>query len=118
MSHIGLGHDHETRCISIQPVNDSRPSFGAPGQGGPPRYQGVDQGVIPVARSGMHHQPSRLVDNRELLIFEDDGERYGAGLEGARRLMLENANGDLLTTGEESGSAGRLAIYRYQFISY
>jgi hypothetical protein len=99
-------------------MDDPRPSFGPACQGGAARHQCVHQCVVPVAGSRVNHQTGWLVYDREVLVLEDDGERYGTGLEGARRLMLENANGDLLATGKESGRAGGFAVYRNQLISY
>ena len=69
---IGLGHQHEPRGVPVQPVNDAGPPLGASGQRRAPRDQRVDQGVVPVAGSRMHHQPGRLVDHGQVLVFEDD----------------------------------------------
>ena len=118
VSDIGLGYDHEARCVPVQPMDDAGATFRPTGQGGTPCDQGIHQGVVPVPWCRVNHQARGFVDDGQMLILEDEGKRYSAGLERARRLMLENANGDLLTTGEESGGAGGLAVYRYQLISY
>ena len=33
VSKVGLGHDHQSRGVPVQPVHDSRPSLGTTGQG-------------------------------------------------------------------------------------
>jgi hypothetical protein len=118
VSHIGLGHEHETRCVTVQPVNDAGPSFGTPGQRGAPRDEGIDQGIVPVSGSGVHHQTGRFIDDSEVLVLKHNGERNGTRVEGTRRLMLRETHGDLLTAGEDSGRATWLPINADQLISY
>jgi hypothetical protein len=66
----------------------------------------------------MHDQSRRFVDDREMLVLEDDGEGNGARPYGARRLMLGETNGDFFTTGERPGSPSRLTIDADQFVGY
>ena len=51
------------------------PALGSAGQGRAASHQRVDQRIVPVAGRGMHHQPGRLVDDGEVLVFVHDGER-------------------------------------------
>ena len=37
--------------------------------------QGVDQRSVAVAGGGMDHQPGRLVDHQQMLVFIDDRQR-------------------------------------------
>ena len=70
-------------------------------------HQRVHQRVVPVARRGMHHQAGRLVDDGEVLVLEDDGERDGGGLEGAGRLVVGNPDGRRARRGRGAGRRGR-----------
>ena len=56
---IRLGDEHESRGVTVQPVNDAGPALGPAGQRGAARDQGIDQSVVPVARSRVHHQTRR-----------------------------------------------------------
>jgi hypothetical protein len=115
---ISLRDQHQAGGVSIKSVNDAGPTFRAARQRGAPCDERVDQGVIPVSRRRVHDQSRRFVDDREMLVLEDDGERNGAGLDGARLLMLGKTNGDLFTTGEGPGSPSRLIINADQFVRY
>jgi hypothetical protein len=115
---ISLGHDHEARGITVQAMDDAGPSLGTARQGSTPRHQCVDQRVIPMPRRRVNDQARRLVNDGEVLVLVDHGERDGAGLEGARGLMLVKPDGDLLTARKESGSASRLAFHGDELICY
>ncbi len=39
------------------------------------REERVDQGVLRIARAGMHHHSGRLVDHEQIIVFEQDRER-------------------------------------------
>jgi hypothetical protein len=95
---IGLGHDHEARRVAIQPMHDPRAAFGAASESGAAGDQGIDQRIVPMTRRGVHHQPGRLIDNGEMLVFEDDVEWNRAGLKGARGLNQGEADGDRLAS--------------------
>ena len=82
------------------------PALGAARERRPARHQRVHEGVVPVPRRGMHHQPGRLVDDGQVLVFVDDGERDGGGLEGPGRLVLGESDGHPLAAGEERGRRG------------
>jgi hypothetical protein len=71
-----------------------------------------------VSRRRVHDQSRRFVDDREMLVLENDGERNGAGLDAARRLMLGEIYGDLFTTRERPGSPSQLTIDADQFVGY
>jgi hypothetical protein len=115
---IGFGHDHKAGRVAVEPVNDAGPAFSTPGQSSAPSYQRVDQSVVPVSRSGVNHQPRGLVNDREMLILEDDGQRNGARCERAGWLVERNADGDLLTAGQRARSACRLTIDADQFVGH
>jgi hypothetical protein len=116
MYQISLGDQHQAGGVSVESVDNPGSPFRTAGERGAPRDERVDEGVVPVSWRRVHHQSRRLVDDREMLVLEDDGERNGAGLDGARRLMLGKANGDLFTTGEGPGSPRRLTIDADQFV--
>ena len=40
------------------------------------REQGVDQGVLLVARAGMHDQPGRLIQHEQIVVLEQNLERH------------------------------------------
>jgi hypothetical protein len=102
MGQIGLGHDHETRGIAIEPMNDAGPSFRSTGQGSAASHQRVDQRVVPVARSRVNHQSSGLIDDGKVLVLVDQDEGNGTGLKGSGRLVLGELNQDLLASSEQS----------------
>src|SRR5512145_633354 len=58
--------------------------------------QGVDQRSGPVSRSRMHDDPRRLVEDQQVIIFEEHFERNRLALE-LKRLRLRNIHGDLVT---------------------
>jgi hypothetical protein len=58
----------------------------------------------------VNHEAGGFVDDREVLVLEDQAEWYGARLKRARRFIFKNADGDRLTPGEEPGGADRFAI--------
>jgi len=107
---VGLGDDHETRRVPIEAMDDSRPSFGASSQGGAPGDQSVDQGVIPMAGRRVNYQPRGLVDDGQVLVFENEREGNGGGLERSGGFVVRNLNGYDFTPGKETGSAGDLSI--------
>ena len=115
---ISFGNQHQAGGIAIESVDDAGSPFRAARERSAPRDQRVDQGVIPVSRRRVHDQSRRFVDNREMLVLEDDGERNGARLYCARRLMLGETNGDFFTSGERPGSPSRLTIDADQFVRY
>jgi hypothetical protein len=42
--------------------------------------QGIDQGVLLMASAGMNDKPSRLIDNNEIIVLEQDLDRNGLWL--------------------------------------
>ncbi len=92
------------------------PALGAAGQRRAAGDQRVDQGVVPVARRGVDHQPGGLVDDGEVLVLVDDGERDGGGAERAGRLVLGEPDGDQLAAGEDPGGAGGLAVDGHRLV--
>ena len=45
--------------------------------------QGIEQGPVRVAGRGVHHQPGRLVDDQQVVIFVDQLQPYRLGCMGA-----------------------------------
>ena len=113
---IGLRHHHQPRGIPVQPVDDAGPALCPSGQCRAPGDQCIDQGVVPVSRRGMYHQAGGLVDDCEVLVFEDDGQWNCARPQGARRFIARKANNDGVAAGEKSGDPGGLALNTYEFI--
>jgi hypothetical protein len=113
---IGLRHEHEPRCVSIQPMNDTRPAFGAAGQRSAACYQGVDQSVVPMPRRWVNDQARRFVDHSEMLVFEDNRERNGARLKSARWLVIRQADRHLLTPRKESRSSSWFSLDADAFV--
>jgi hypothetical protein len=58
----------------------------------------------------MNHEARGLVDDGEVLILEDEGERHGARLERARWFIFWHADSDRLPAREEPGGTGRFSI--------
>ncbi len=94
----GLGHHHQTGGVLVQAVDDAGT-----------RYvddirhmvqQCVEQGAIGVARSRVDHQPGRLVDHQDVVIFIDDIQLdvlgqplalgFLLGLEGQQRAAIDD----------------------------
>ena len=107
---IGLGDDHETGRVPVEPMDDSRTSFGPSGQGGAPSDQRVDEGVVPMAGRGMNYQTGRLVDDGKVLVFEDEREGDGGRWERSGRFVVRDLNRYDLTPGKESGSASEFSV--------
>ena len=82
-------------------MDDAWSALGASRQGRSPRDQRVDQRVVPVTRSRVHHQAGGFVDHCQMLVLEDDAEGNGPGLKSPRRFGLRQANGNGLTPGEQ-----------------
>jgi hypothetical protein len=91
-------------------MDDSRPSFGASGQGGAPSDQRVDEGVVPMAGRRMNYQTGRLVDDGKLLVLENEREGNGGRLERPGWLVIGDLNCYDLTPGEESGGASDFSV--------
>jgi hypothetical protein len=59
----------------------------------------------------MDHETGRFVDNREMLVLEEDSERNRIGAEGARRLVLGETDGNSFTADESPRGPGRLVVH-------
>ena len=79
MGRVGLGRDHQSAGLLVEPVHDagtahtadSRKRFTAMGE------QGVDQGAVGIARGRVHHKTRGLVDHDQRLVFVDHDKRNG-----------------------------------------
>ena len=69
------GHD-QAAGILVQAMDDARATFASDAREGHSTMgdEGVDQCAIRIAGSGVHHHAGRLVDDDEILVFEDDRE--------------------------------------------
>ncbi len=95
---VGLGDDHQAGGVLVEPVHDARPLHAADaGQAvAAMGDQRVDQRARPVAGGRMHDEAARLVDDDEVVVLVDDGERDGLAF-GLRRLRPRGtADGDRL----------------------
>ena len=99
---IGLGHDHESGGVAVQPMDDARPALRASGQRGAARDQRVDEGVVPMAGGRVNHQAGRLVDDGEVLVLENERERDGGGLERTGWFVVGDLNGYDLAPDQEA----------------
>jgi hypothetical protein len=62
-------------------MNDAGPFFSADsGQGRAMAEQRINQGVLLMASARMNNKPSRLIDNNEIIILEQNLERNGLWL--------------------------------------
>lgn len=111
VSQVRLGDDHEAGRIPIETVDDSGSALGTSGQGRAPRDERVDQRVVPMSGRWMYHEAGGLVDDRYVLILEEDLERNRGGSESAGRLGIGKGDDDSVSAGEKSGGASRRAVY-------
>ena len=109
---VGLGDDHESRGVAVEPVHDAGSALGPAGQSRAARDERVDQRVVPMAWRGVDDQAGRLVDHGEVLVLVDHDERDGGGLESAGRLVFGEPDGDALTARQDPGGASGPSIHR------
>ena len=115
MGEIILRHCKQARGILVNAVDDAGALL--PIDTAEPVPQGVqqaiDQGIVTVAGSRMHHQPLGLVDDQQIIVFIHNIQRD-----------LGGGNGNLLHLGKGVGNhvswlqavilPGGLAVARYQ----
>ena len=77
MSGIGLGRDHDAGGFLVDPVNYAGPRYPANAgkTGTTVVQQGVDDGAGLVAGRRVHGDARRLVDDDQVGVFVEDGER-------------------------------------------
>ena len=91
---FGLGGHQQARCVFIKPMHDAGPRFAANAHkiGAAMGDQGIDQCAVGIARRRMYHQPRRLFDHDQFLVFKH--HRQGnvlaarAGGHGGRHIHL------------------------------
>ena len=73
---VGLGDHQQSRGIAVDAVDDAGPLHPAnAGEFAPAMVeQRVNQRAIGMTRGGMHHQPSGLIDDDQIVVLEDDVE--------------------------------------------
>ncbi len=118
MSKIGLGHNHQSRRVSVEPVHDPRPSLGPARQRCPPGDQRIDEGIVPVSRCRMDDQAGGFVDDREVLVLEDEREWNGGGSDGAGRFVLGDLNSHHFPACQDSRGAGDFPLDRHQLVGH
>ena len=71
-----LGEDEDPRRVLVEAVHDAGPAR-SPDAGDRRRVSESRRGQCPggIAGTGMHDHTGRLVDDEDLLVFEEDGER-------------------------------------------
>ena len=107
---IGLGDDHETGRVPVEPMDDSWPSLGTAGEGGAPSDQRIDEGVVPMAGCRVNYQAGRLVDDGKVLVLENEREGDGGRLERSGRLVVGDLNCYDLTPDKEPGGASYFSV--------
>lgn len=110
VSKVGLGDDHQTRGVPVEAMDDSRPTLGAAGQSSAASDQRIDKGVVPVAGGGVNYQAGRLVDDGQVLVFENEREGDSGRLERSRWFVVRDMNRYDLSAGEESGGTSDFSI--------
>ena len=77
MRRVGLGGDHDAAGVLVQPVDDPRPRHPADAReaGAAVVDKGVDQGPRLAARRRVGRHPGRLVDDDQMGVLEEHGER-------------------------------------------
>ena len=114
MGEIGLRHDHETRRVAVQPVDDPRPPFGAAGECRPAGDERIDEGVVPMPRRRVHHEAGRLVDDGEMFVLIDDHEVERRRAQRAGGLVVGNADDDGIPAREKPRGARDRVVHRYR----
>src|SRR5947208_13413278 len=113
MRAIVLRHYHETRRILVEPVDDAGPALAADaGQAvAAMSDQGVDQRSGPVAGGGMNDKTGGLIDDDDVVVLVNHGERdrlrTGPPRPRWRHVNLDGSSGiDPMT-----GIADRMAVH-------
>ena len=102
MSQIGLGDDHEAGRVPIEAMDDSGSALRTSGQRRAARDEGIDQRIVPMSGSRVYHEARGLVDDREVLVLEQNPEWYRSGSESAGWLGIGKADDDSVSAGENS----------------
>ena len=83
MRGIRLGHDHQARGVLVQPVHDPGPQRSADAcQIYAVRQQEIDQRAPAMARSRMHGDAGRLIDDDDRCVLVKDVQLRGLGRNG------------------------------------
>src|SRR3954470_17753127 len=96
---IGLGYQHQSRGIPIQPMNDAWPALRSSSEGSAAGDQRVDQSIVPVPWCRMHDETGRLVDHSQVLVLEDDLERDCRWPDGPGWFLMGQLDEDSLPAG-------------------
>ncbi len=77
VSTVGFSRHHQPGRVLVEAVHDAGPADAAdPRQAvAAMTQQGVHQGAAEVSGSRMHHEARRLVDDDQVFVLEDDGQR-------------------------------------------
>jgi hypothetical protein len=52
----------------------------------------------------MNHQACRFIQDGQIIVLENNGERNGCGLDGAWRLLIREMDSENLTSRDQAGS--------------
>ena len=73
---VVLGDDHHAARVAVEPMHDPRAQLAAdPAEVLHVKEQRVDHRAVGVAGSGMDDQSGRFVDDHDVVVFVDHGER-------------------------------------------
>ena len=73
---VVLRDDQTAARLFVEAVNDSGPFFATDArQGRTMAEQSVNQSVLPMTSARMDDEPGRLIDDNDVLVFEENLER-------------------------------------------
>jgi desampylase len=107
MRWVRLRHDKQPRCFLVDPVDNAGPRDAANARKTPGAMmqEGVDQCAVEIPCRRVNDQPGGLVDDKEMLVLEDDFERNVL-----RNIMRRNGVGDVdVEMGSSADFYGRIA---------
>jgi hypothetical protein len=115
---VGAGHQHQPAGPLVQPVDDARTLRSA--QRGPvvvARQQRVDQGPGLPPGAGVDDHPRRLVDDHQVAVLVDHGERDRLGRD-PRRPAVGDGHRDPVARGQGPAGAGREAVDQHRALAH
>src|SRR6267378_1279076 len=118
MRQIALRNEQQSRGVAIEAMDDAGPAFGrtAAGQLGAAPRQHVDEGVVPVAGTGMHDESCRLVEHGEMLVLVDEIQIGVERRVTAWRVFVRQLDRYFRPTFQDGRGAQRFAARGHAFI--
>lgn len=81
MGRVVLGYDERAAGFLVEPMHDPRPFLSAdPGQIFAMGEERVDERVLLMAGAWVHYESGRFVKDEEIIVLEENVERYRLGL--------------------------------------